>query len=86
MEEVVDEVRVRGSVEHCNRVLRKVRLCCGKCKKAFPMKYTEVGNSKIVAFRNVDFKCERCSREKHIDVITEGALLKTVTVWNAVYI
>ncbi len=86
MEEVDNESRVHGTLEHCNRALRKVRICCRKCKKAFPLTYTEVGNPKMVSFRNMDFKCERCSREKHVDVITEETLLKTVTVWNSVYI
>lgn len=86
MGEVVNEFQRHGSLEQCDLAFRKVRICCGKCKKAFPLSYTEEGNPKVVAFRNIDFKCGRCSREKHVDVLTEGALLRTVTVWNAVYV
>ena len=66
--------------------LREVTICCEKCRKSFRLGYIEIGNPKIVAFRNVEFSCSRCKRKKRIEAITEGALLRHVTVWNSVYI
>lgn len=66
--------------------LREVTICCEKCSKSFRLVYTEIGNPHIVAFRNVEFTCSRCKRKKRIEAITEGALLRHVTVWNSVYI
>ncbi len=66
--------------------LREVNICCMKCKKSYRLTYTEIGDPRVVAFRNVGFTCGRCKRQKRIKAITEGALLRNVTVWNAVYI
>lgn len=66
--------------------LREVTICCEKCRKSFRLVYIEIGNPHMVAFRNVEFSCSRCKRKKRIEAITEGALLRHVTVWNSVYI
>ncbi|MBQ6416155.1 hypothetical protein [Butyrivibrio sp.] len=66
--------------------LREVTICCKQCRKSFRLVYTEIGNPHIVAFRNVEFTCARCKRKRYIEAITEGKLLKHVTVWNSVYI
>ncbi len=86
MGEVISESRSNDLLEQSNRPLREVTICCRKCKKSFKLTYKEEGNPHIIAFRNMGFKCDRCSREKHVDRITEGALLRNVTLWNAVYI
>ena len=65
---------------------REVTICCIKCKKSFKLTYTEVGDPNSVAFRNMGFACGRCKRKKFIREITEGVLLRNVTMWNAVYI
>ena len=86
MEKVVNRALSRDSLKRFNRELREVRICCRKCKKAFPLSYVEAGNPKTIVFGNINFKCERCSREKYVDVITEGTLLRNVAAWGAVYI
>jgi hypothetical protein len=72
--------------QECSTSLREVNLCCMKCKKSYRMTYTEIGDPGIIAFRNVGFTCSRCKRKKRIKTITEGALLRNVTMWNSVYI
>ena len=84
-------VHISGRHDHpdmqeSKTALREVNICCMKCKKSYRLTYSEMGDPRIVAFRNVGFTCGRCKRQKRIKAITEGALLRNVTVWNAVYI
>lgn len=76
-------IHIAGRAKHFPRV---VNICCLQCKKRYRLSYTEEGSPDIIAFRNLDFTCSRCKRNKHVDSITEGALLSHVTAWNAVYI